>query len=115
MFAFYGEISTEPSYLGIVLNIAKDLNGDGLNDIIAVSSTKVYVLYSNKCERGAKCSSLSPFCYAALGCSCGEAGLFFQDQECVSQCSQGYYINTPICECNTFYFIKVILNYFSMS
>lgn len=98
MFAFYGDTSVEQSVLGMVLNIAKDLNGDGVNDIIALGKGKVYALYSTKCQRGVSCSSASPLCYAALGCTCGESDLFFQDEECVSQCSQGYYVNAPICE-----------------
>lgn len=104
MFAFYGEAPGVISYTGIILNIAKDLNGDGNNDIITIGVNKVYAIYSSKCDSGTSCTSLSPLCYAARGCSCGDTGLFLQDGVCTSQCSQGYYMNDSICQRKNYYF-----------
>lgn len=91
---------TLSSQFGYMVRPSKDLNANGVNDILGLAWNKASLLYGSGCEGITQCSSLSlsPVCYASKGCVCGEFNLYFQEDQCVAQCSQGYYLNIPICE-----------------
>lgn len=100
------------SKMGLMVKPANDLNSDGLNDLVILGTQEAYIIYGSGCGSALQCSSptLSPICYASMGCDCAASNEFFQDNQCVTECNQKYYPdNNAICERKNFIILKFSL------